>query len=71
MKFTLLLKDENASSEPLIVSEIERTGPLNAASLGMRCSPAGAHALLQVRAELVDGRLDAAFSRWYPGDPTI
>ena len=37
----------------------------------MRWSPVGAHALLQVRAELVDGRLDAAFARWYPGDPTI
>jgi hypothetical protein len=33
----------------------------------MRWSPLGAHALLQVRAELVDGRLGAAFSRWYPG----
>ena len=33
----------------------------------MRWSPLGAHALLQVRAELVDGRLGAAFARWYPG----
>jgi hypothetical protein len=33
----------------------------------MRWSPMGAHALLQVRAELVDGRLGTAFSRWYPG----
>jgi len=33
----------------------------------MRWSPMGAHALLQVHAELVDGRLGAAFSRWYPG----
>ena len=33
----------------------------------MRWSPMGAHALLQVRAELVDGRLGAAFSRLYPG----
>tara|TARA_E500000305_G_scaffold12793_2_gene8752 strand:+ start:435 stop:1835 length:1401 start_codon:yes stop_codon:yes gene_type:complete len=33
----------------------------------MRWSPLGAHALLQVRAELVDGRLHAAFDRWYPG----
>ena len=32
MKFTLLLKNENDSSEPVIVSEIERTGPLNAAN---------------------------------------
>jgi len=33
----------------------------------MRWSPMGAHGLLQVRAELVDGRLGAASSRWYPG----
>ena len=33
----------------------------------MRWSPMGAHSLLQVRAELLDGRLGAAFSRWYPG----
>jgi len=33
----------------------------------MRWSPMGAHLLLQVRAELVDGRLGAAFTRWYPG----
>ena len=33
----------------------------------MRWSPTGAHALMQVRAELVDGRLCTAFSRWYPG----
>ncbi len=32
----------------------------------MRWSPMGAHALLQVRAELVDGRLGIAFFRWYP-----
>ena len=33
----------------------------------MRWSPMGAHALLQVRADLVDGRLGAAFVRWHPG----
>ncbi len=33
----------------------------------MRWSPWGAHLLLQVRAELVDGRLGATFARWYPG----
>ena len=33
----------------------------------MRWSPLGAHALLQVRAVLVDGRLYAAFHRWFPG----
>jgi hypothetical protein len=33
----------------------------------MRWSHKGAHLLLQVRTEVVDGRLDAAFGRWYPG----
>ena len=33
----------------------------------MRWSPRGAHWLLQVRAELVDGCLGDAFARWYPG----
>jgi len=33
----------------------------------MRWSQTGAHALLQVRAELVDGRLESNFARWYPG----
>ena len=33
----------------------------------MRRSPMGAHCLLQVRAELVDGRLGDTFGRWYPG----
>lgn len=33
----------------------------------MRWSPMGAHCRLQVRAELVDGRLGDAFARWYPG----
>lgn len=33
----------------------------------MRWSHAGAHMLLQVRAEVVDGRLDESFERWYPG----
>ncbi len=33
----------------------------------MPWSHAGAHMLLQVRAEIVDGRLDESFERWYPG----
>lgn len=33
----------------------------------MRWSPTGAHALLQVRAEVVDEKLEAAFARWYSG----
>ena len=33
----------------------------------MRWSPLGAHALLQVRAVLVDGRLYGTFARWFPG----
>ena len=32
----------------------------------MRWSPMGAHYLLQVCAELVDGRLGDTFTRWYP-----
>ena len=32
----------------------------------MRWSPMGANCLLQVRAELVDGRLGDTFGRWYP-----
>lgn len=33
----------------------------------MRWSHKGAHLLLQVRAEVVDGRLAVAFKQWYPG----
>ena len=33
----------------------------------MRWSHAGARLLLQVRAEIVDGRLSDNFERWYPG----
>ena len=33
----------------------------------MRWSHTGAHLLLQVRADVVDGRLGDAFKRWYPG----
>ena len=33
----------------------------------MRWSHVGAHRLLQVRAEVVDGRLVGNFERWYPG----
>ena len=33
MKFTILLESEDDSSAPLLVAEIERTGPLNAAGL--------------------------------------
>ena len=32
----------------------------------MRWSPMGAHLLLQVRAELVDGRFGNTFARCYP-----
>ena len=35
-------------------------------STHQRWSPNGAHLLLQVRAELVDGRLGDTFGRWYP-----
>lgn len=33
----------------------------------MRWSTRGAHLLLQVRTEVVDGRLAGNFGRWYPG----
>lgn len=33
----------------------------------MRWSHYGAHLLLQVRSEVVDGRLSSNFNRWYPG----
>ena len=36
----------------------------------MRWSHAGAHLLLQVRAEVVDGCLSDNFKRWYPGFPS-
>ena len=35
MKFTILLKNEDDSTEPLTVSQIERKDPLNAATLGL------------------------------------
>jgi len=35
MKFTILLKSEEGSSAPLMVSQIEWTVPLNAATLGL------------------------------------
>lgn len=35
MKFTILLKNEDDETAPLIVSQIERTGPLQAATLGL------------------------------------
>ena len=33
----------------------------------MRWSRTGAHLLVQVRAEVIDERLDERFRRWYPG----
>ncbi|NOR20578.1 MAG: hypothetical protein GQ538_10880 [Xanthomonadales bacterium] len=50
----------SSDNDPLIDKRMSK-------SQQMRWSPMGAHALMQVRAELVDGRLGAAFSRWYPG----
>lgn len=56
MKFTLLLKNENDSSEPVIVSEIERTGPLNAASLGLTIAESKC-LLANIQKELVESQL--------------
>jgi hypothetical protein len=33
----------------------------------MRWTPAGAHLLLQIRAQVLDGDWRVALSRWYPG----
>ena len=35
MKFTILLENEDGSSAPVTLSQIERQGPLSAASLGL------------------------------------
>ena len=33
----------------------------------MRLTKAGAHRLLQVRVQMLDGELQRTFKRWYPG----
>ena len=61
MKFTLLLKNEDDSSTPLIVSEIERTGPLTAATLGLTLADSK-NLLAKVQQELVEAQLECHFA---------
>lgn len=56
MKFTLLLKNEDAPSAPLIVSEIERAGPLTAATVGLTLADSK-HLLAKIQQERVEARL--------------
>lgn len=55
MKFTILLKSEDDSSAPLMVSQIERTGPLNAATLGQTLAESKC-LLANVQQELVESQ---------------
>ena len=56
MKFTLLLKGEDNSIAPLAVSQIERTGPLKAATLGLTLAESKS-LLATVQQELVESQL--------------
>ena len=56
MKFTILLKSEDDSSAPLMVSQIERTGPLNAATLGLTLAESK-RLLANVQQELVESQV--------------
>ena len=55
MKFTILLESEDDSSAPLLVAEIERTGPLNAATLGLTITESK-NLLSRVQEELVNSQ---------------
>ena len=56
MKFTILLKSEDDSSAPLMLSQIERTGPLNAATLGLTLAESKC-LLANVQQELVESQV--------------
>jgi hypothetical protein len=56
MKFTILINSEDDSSAPLMVAQIERTGPLNAATLGLTL-PESKCLLANVQKELVASQL--------------
>jgi hypothetical protein len=56
MKFTILLKSEDDSSAPLMVSQIERKGPLNAATLGLTLAESK-RLLANVQQELVESQI--------------
>jgi hypothetical protein len=56
MKFTILLKHEDNSTTPLTVSQIERTGPLNAATLGLTLAESQ-QVLAKVQQHFVEAQL--------------
>ena len=56
MKFTIMLKSEDDSTAPLIVSKIERTGPLKAATLGLTLAESK-RLLARVQQALVESQL--------------
>ena len=56
MKFTILLKNEDDSTEPLTVSQIERKDPLNAATLGLTLAESK-QVLAKVQQEFVEAQL--------------
>jgi len=56
MKFTIFVKREDDAAAPLTVSEIERTGPLRAASLELTL-PESKQLLTRVQQELVQSQL--------------
>ncbi len=56
MKFTILLQSEGDSSAPLMVYQIERTGPLNAATLGLTLAESKG-LLTRLQQELVESQL--------------
>ena len=60
MIFTLLLKNEDNSTLPLMVSEIERTGPLTAATLGLTLAESK-RLLTEIQHELVQAQLRCHF----------
>ena len=55
MKFTILLQSEDDSSAPLMVSQIERTGPLTAAALGLTLAESKG-LLARVQQELLESQ---------------
>ena len=57
MKFTILLKSEDDSTAPLIVSKIERTGPLKAVTLGLTLAESK-RLLARVQQEIVESQLN-------------
>ncbi len=57
MKFTILLRSEDDSIAPLIVSKIVRTGPLKAATLGLTLAESK-QLLARIQQEIVESQLN-------------